>query len=328
MSEIRIVRMNETCVTAAELADLFNGTFGEYEGVVPATTETMAWYLRRPGLGTEHAFLALVGKELVGSAFVTATQVLFGGKTTSCGIVDSVMTRPDWRRQGIATALMKEALRAMQDEGLATSLLYAVEGGAGYRIYSRLGYQARAAAYYYHSDAAPDVPTVPQLRPAQPDEEEIIRQRLNEWLGHTDGYVPLDEALWRWRRQQRPGEMPCRVFVLDGPKGLSGTGTLCMAREMVSGSLRDLAVATDIAANDVATQEQILYGLIQQVPEGFGFGLLTGSLDPVLPAIAERLGLQRSQELAMVRPLNPVGEAVLSHPPCGWYTLGESLIGI
>ncbi|MBI3945119.1 MAG: GNAT family N-acetyltransferase [Armatimonadetes bacterium] len=328
MSDIRIVRMSETSVTPGELADLFNATFGEYEGMVPATAETMAWYIRRPGLGEGHSFLALAGQELAASTFVTAARVVFGGETVACGIIDSVMTRPRWRRRGIATALLERAVDEMRREGLGASLLYTLEGSGGHRIYSRLGYRERAVAHYYHADAVPAAPPEPGLRPARPDEEEAVRARLNAWLGGCDGYVPLDDALWRWRRRERPRIMPSTLFVLDAPDGIAGTGALCATRVSIGNQPVDLAIFTDVAGADAAAQRRVLYGLLERVPPGYGVGLLAGSHDPVLPALAAQLGMARYEEVAMTLALTAAGEAALSRPPRGWYTLGESLIGV
>ncbi len=325
---ISIVPMADTAVTPAAVAALFNEAFCEYEGVIRATPETMAWYLRRPGLGSEHVFLALAGQEVVGGVMVTATEMVFGGGPLLCGFVDSVMTRPMWRRRGIASGLMEHALAWMGQEGLAASALYTTFGSGGHRLYTRIGFRDRATCYYFYSQPAPRCPPIPGLRPAAPDEVGQVRALLNDRLGGCDGFVPVDEALWRWRREDRPGSLPYTLFVLEDAGRIAGTGTLLTARAEVPGDSVDLAVLTDVAGATPVLQERVLRGLLHRVPLGCAAGVLTGSPDRVLPALAERLGLGRHEEVAMVLPLTDAARTALRGRPRGWYTLAESLLGI
>ncbi|HPO74795.1 MAG TPA: GNAT family N-acetyltransferase [Armatimonadota bacterium] len=326
--DITIHSLAETERTPAELAQLFNTAFGEYEGVVYFTPETMAWYLARPGLGSEHTFVALAGDQLIGGVMVTCAPVVLGGEPISCGIIDSVMTLPTWRRRGVATRLMEHALAWMREAGLESSLLFTVPHSNGYRIYSRLGYIERATVSYYFALPAPQGEADPRLRAAVPGEEERVRVLLNTWLRESDGFVPVDPVLWRWRREERPHELPCSLFVLEDAGQIRATGAVCTTRVQLDGRPLDLVVLTDIAGDSPDAREAMVRALLRRVPPGFGVGMLAGSYDPVLLALGEKLGMSCQNEVAMVIPFGPRAEELLDRQPAGWYTLAESLIGV
>ncbi|NLC59434.1 MAG: GNAT family N-acetyltransferase [Armatimonadetes bacterium] len=327
-SEIQIVPLAETGVTAGQVADLYNTAFAEYEGVLRFTPETMAWYLERPGLGAGHVLLAMEGDRPVGGVMITDAPVVLGGEALPCAIIDSVMTHPDYRRRGIATRLMERALEWMRAAGLDASFLYTERGSAGYRIYTRLGYRERALVLYYFARPAPTARRTPRVRPALPHEEERVRALLNGWLGDADGYVPVDEALWRWRRAARPASLPYSILLLEEGDTATATGTLCAATVRLGGEPVDLVLLTDVAGATADDREAMVGALLQRVPRDYGAGLLTGSHDVALSALAERLGMHRFEEVALVAPLTERGTQALQRPPRGWYTLSESLIGI
>ncbi len=325
---ISIESMAAAGAKPADLARLFNETFTVHEGVVPATPETMAWYLRRPGLGPEHVFVALDGEAVVGAAMVTAAPVVLGGSALPCGIVDSVMTRPACRGRGIATALMRHTLDWMREAGLAASLLYTGDGSDGYRIYARLGYQVRGAVCYYAARPAPIGQPEPGLRALLAGEEPLAVELLNRWLGEEDGFVPIDPPLWQWRRHDRPRGFPCTVFLLEENGHPIATGTLCATRVTLAGRPAEMVALTDVAGAHPEARERIVRGLLRRVPPGSQFGILTASEDRVLPDLAERLGMHRGEEVVMALPLSDAGAAALARPLQGGYTLAESLLGL
>ena len=99
-SEIQIVPLAETGVTAGQVADLYNTAFAEYEGVLRFTPETMAWYLERPGLGAGHVLLAMEGDRPVGGVMITDAPVVWAARRCRVRSSTPVMTHPDYRRRG------------------------------------------------------------------------------------------------------------------------------------------------------------------------------------------------------------------------------------
>ncbi len=63
---------------------------------------------------------------------------------TSEGYITGVYTRPDWRRRGLATELLRAATSAARQHGLARVRLNATEQGR--EVYEKEGYVSRASA--------------------------------------------------------------------------------------------------------------------------------------------------------------------------------------
>lgn len=87
-------------------------------------------------LAPETCFAMDCDGALDGSLAATATLVCYGTKLAWVGMV---LTRPDYRRRGLATILLKEALRAADERGVETVKLDATEMGRP--LYGSLGFE-------------------------------------------------------------------------------------------------------------------------------------------------------------------------------------------
>lgn len=81
--------------------------------------------------------------------FVGFIEGEMAGQTTLLGIdgagyLDSVVTRPEFRRRGVATATVLRAVEAAIDRGDHLVHLLAVKDGAPQRLYERLGFRVEA----------------------------------------------------------------------------------------------------------------------------------------------------------------------------------------
>jgi aminoglycoside 2'-N-acetyltransferase I len=88
-------------------------------------------------LGGVH-ILAWDGETPAGHAAVVARRLLYRRRALRAGYVEAVAVRADRRRQGVATALMREAARIIRG-GYEVGALGASEQGAG--LYPALGWQ-------------------------------------------------------------------------------------------------------------------------------------------------------------------------------------------
>ncbi len=87
------------------------------------------------------AFAGLVGAQVAG--FTTLIRL------AGVGYLDNVVTVPELRGRGVATATVARAVEVSAAAGDAVTFLLAEEGGAGARLYERLGFRvvARAAGF-------------------------------------------------------------------------------------------------------------------------------------------------------------------------------------
>ena len=63
---------------------------------------------------------------MVSSLFLTLSHIYLEGELTPVGIIDTVMTHPDYRRRGLASALLKEAEKIMAEKECRMGYLYTV----------------------------------------------------------------------------------------------------------------------------------------------------------------------------------------------------------
>lgn len=111
----------------------------------PAVPVYAAWVEDALRRGVYLGWLAVQGETVVGGAGLT---LLDWGPTRDDpsplrARVVNVFTVPVWRRQGVARALVDEALRAAQGQGIRTLSLGTTD--AGRRLYAALGFEAAPA---------------------------------------------------------------------------------------------------------------------------------------------------------------------------------------
>ncbi len=136
---------------AEQIYALTRLAFGSYAGVLVPSPEHRDWYVRRPGMDADLSVAVLCEGRLVSNVFVTVAALRLGGGLLPAGIVDTVMTHPAHRRQGLARWALETAIAGMRDRGLAASLLYTVAGSMPAALYGSLGYRAQAPVRYYRA---------------------------------------------------------------------------------------------------------------------------------------------------------------------------------
>lgn len=298
--------------------------FSSYEGVLTPSAAHTAWYLRRPGMDRKLSRAALHEGRMVSSVYVTVAMVRLGGQLVRTGVIDTLMTHPDHRRRGLARRLLEEAIEAMRAQDLAASLLYTVPGSGPYELYQSLGFRPHAEVAYL---CRPPV-AVPQRRePAGLIGRAELMAFLNACFGQHDGYVPLDDDLWRWRREERPAECPALTSTVERDGSLVGSVTFCTGSVVGMGSpcyvLSDLAIAPDVDASET------LAALLVAAPGDAPMLALAATGDHRETEALEAAGFARTgSEVAMVLPLSAQGERAVARPLRRWYVLVESVIGV
>jgi len=307
-----------------ELSALEGLTFSHYDGVVHATPSFLQWYTARPGLKRGLCQAAFAGNKLVCNVFVTLARMRLGGGPVICGLVDTVMTHPDHRRRGLATALLERALRAMESEGADLSLLYTARAEAVLppeRLYQRLGYAPRELVTRLLRPARPAEGSPSVLMP--PDAS--ARQVFDQSLSRHDGWLLLDDDLWRWRRQQRPREYP--VALLGTASG--GAAALCTGELIMSGAPLPVSVISDLVLPAGAAARGALDALLACAPAEAAITVLCPQSEVQRERLLLEAGFAPSGvEVAMLRPISERGRAALRAPAAPWYVAVESVIGV
>lgn len=312
---------------AAQVYDLAALAFGTYPGVLQPSRAHREWYVRRPGMSAELSQAMVCGDRVVSSVFVTMARMRLFGEVRPVGILDTVMTHPEHRRRHLASAVVGEALAGIRARGLVAALLYTLDGSMPFRMYGGMGFRPHARVAYWRR---PEADTTPGggARRVEPHEHARLQALLNAWHAGVEGHIPLDDALWRWRKVARPAELPAQVWLLERCGKPLGTATLCRAPIVSEGGARAAWFLTDLATDPDADRRAAVEELLRIVPAGEA-RTLTADTDEDASRALRAAGYERvAVEVAMIRACDEGLRAAPHDPPRGWYPLAESIVGL
>ncbi|MGQ9630680.1 MAG: GNAT family N-acetyltransferase [bacterium] len=327
MGEYNICTLAEAGNSSEELTALFDISFSGYPGVLRTSPDYMRWYLTRPGLDGGSSFVATHGGKVVSNVFVTASTMWLGGDLTNVGIVDSVMTHPQHRRKGLARRVMTAAIDFMEREGVEVSLLFTAPGSVPYRFYESLGYREVIRVAYLIR--RPQSSQGEGFMAEEVGEEGAprVREFINSHYYETNGYIPLDDELWHWRKVKRPLCSPANVYTIKRGERIVGTATLCRTDLILRGGnvVRTFVVA-DAALSPGREGRDAFRALMNAVPRGFPSAMLLDKSNERYIGLCRDEGFSEVfQECGMVR---FPGGGRRKLPRGEWYVPSESTVGV
>ncbi len=318
----------QTCQPGFDLAsaldNLSHAAFGQYDGVIAGTPEFKRWFMSRPGMTDDSRFVALWGGAAVSSVFITVTPMRFGGEMMTVGLVDSVMTNPEHRRRGLAKGLLMRAIEFMRGQGVDLSLLYTVSGSMPHDFYASMGYVdlLRVNVMEKADGGSPDADLPPTtIEPAR------LRQMLDAAFAGHDGYVPMSEELWQWRRERRPSLVPVQVHALgDPPRALFA---IAQAPIRKAGGRASKSMLNDCAILDGELDAATCQQMAAAAPAGAPIVAICADVNEADLAAFTAAGFAPvAQEDCMVLPLSPRAELASQRKPELWYAVTETIVGI
>lgn len=303
--------------------------FGQYPGVLRPSARNQAWYVARPGMDRHLSMAALHHGQLVSNVLVTVVNMYLAGRLRSVGVLDTVMTHREHRRRGLARRLLEEAIEGMRARGLAASLLCTLPESMPYRLYQTLGYRPHVTLHYYRREGGDKLLRPYPLHRATESDDARLREFLDARFEGCEGYVPLDDALWAWRRHQRSDDLPAEVWFVEEGDRVLGTLTVCRAPIVGPDHAEVSYVLTDLAISGEADADAVMASLLTAVPVDVETLVISASVNEETNRLLGRWGFTReASEVAMLLPFEPEIEAKVAFPPTRWYVLVESAIGI
>ena len=326
MPEYRLVDFTEVPDVALQVADVSNAAFAEYEGAPTIDAAFAEWYLRRPGSTLELCVGALDGETLASMVLVALQPVQLGGRVLSCGIIDSVATHPEHRKQGLARLLMDMAHQRMRQAGADAGVLYTNPEDHPYQFYGRLGYQTRAMCMMMRGTRPLDREL--PVREAEPVEYQGLASLIDGFYEAHEGYAPLSEELWAWHKLDRPAGLEARVMVTEVNGVAAGTCTWSRIELLLGGETKRVAAMVDFACiGDVCPGPTALQSLMASAPEE-DIVVLVDTADP-LADLYGGAGFERVVgEVSMVLPFSQSAHAAMASRSGPWYVMAESVIGV
>jgi GNAT superfamily N-acetyltransferase len=147
-----------------------------------------------PTFADENVWVASASGNLVSCVQIFPRQLRISGQPVPTGGIGSVFTLPEYRRSGIAGALLERAVAVMAGSGLELSLLFA----ARIPWYTRLGWRSwpversvlRASGPARSQSGA-------EVLGFEPDRDlSLVKEICDDYSGSLDGTVIRDERLW------------------------------------------------------------------------------------------------------------------------------------
>ncbi len=320
-----IVAHSQVADLPSQALRLASAAFAGYAGVTLPTAGKINWYLERPRMRRDLSMGAVNAEGvLVSSVYITLERVQMAGALVPVALVDTVMADPAYRRLGLARRTLTAALEASRAAGAVVALLFTVPASAPCHFYESLGFsiaeQIRVLARGQASTGSEEA------RLATPADTANLIAFWNHVYGGHNGYVPLDEPLWRWRREQRPLELPSQTWLSPREGPIVAAVNYCRAR--VIGSAAESLVLTDLAWLPGSAGAAQALALLRGAPRAEA-RLLAPVRDAGLQAVAVAAGcVEIGREAAMLAPLAPEGERLLGEELTPWYALPESVIGV
>lgn len=156
-----------------------------------------------PWQDAEGIRVALDKGTIVSTVRVFIRKVFLHGEPITFGGIGEVSTRPEYRRRGIATQLLKDSIQFMESRDIAVSLLFGSQ-----KIYSIEGWE-KVPRYYARQFFTAEKQSEWEVRPANFDDEAEVKRLSDLYNGYARKFngplVRDDMAYWtQWVRTESP----------------------------------------------------------------------------------------------------------------------------
>ena len=242
--------------------------------------------------------IAVDNGAIVSTVRVFIREMFLHGEPITVGGIGEVSTRPEYRRRGIATQLLKDSIRFMESRGIVVSVLFGSQ-----KIYSIEGWE-KVPRYFARQSFSADQQSAWEVRPANFDDETEVKRLsdlYNRYVRKFNGTVVRDDiAYWtQWVRTESPN-----AWVAERNGNIEGYVSVAGREDALS--VKEFIASEEAFGQDKGKQifEDMLSNIVDQMGEK--------SLEVVYPApIADGFNAPTIEEQgsAMYRIVQP---AVLS----------------
>lgn len=156
-----------------------------------------------PWQDAEGIRVAIDNGTIVSTVRVFIRKIFLHGEPITVGGIGEVSTRPEYRRRGIATQLLKDSIRFMESRDIVVSVLFGSQ-----KIYSIEGWE-KVPRYYARRSFTAEKQSEWEVRPANFDDEVEVKRLsdlYDQYARKFNGTIVRDEiAYWtKWMRTESP----------------------------------------------------------------------------------------------------------------------------
>jgi GNAT superfamily N-acetyltransferase len=125
-----------------EIVRVFEAAFGESDYYFPRSVSSWVWrYLQRPGFDPKSILMIRKKGMVVAALSMTYGTMFVNSEPKKIALIDDVASHPQWRKQGLGTALMAHAIARAEEVGCWGVHLSADPEGDAIRIYKNIGFE-------------------------------------------------------------------------------------------------------------------------------------------------------------------------------------------
>lgn len=172
--------------------------------------------LSRPGFQPDYCRVGVLDGQIISHALTERATMRYGSSPLRVMGIGSVHTRPSYRRRGYATAVLRDALAFMMEQGAHLALLHDTA-----RYFNRFGFSPVWPEYHitFNVDQGARLQTPLDLYPPKKKHIPAIAALYER---HWAGRVAFTRSpeLWVWRLTQEP--MRRTFVVVDRTQHISG----------------------------------------------------------------------------------------------------------
>ncbi|MFO7945281.1 MAG: GNAT family N-acetyltransferase [Armatimonadota bacterium] len=326
MAEYSFVKHTDVPDRVSQVTDLSLDAFSEMDATPCFDIAYTEWFLQRPGCEPERCVAALKDEQMVSMALVTLHDMRLGGRLLRCGVIDSVATHPSHREKGLAHRLMEEAHEVLREGGADAAVVYTDPQRPSYLLFQGMGYINRAFFRLMRGDS-PKPQIDMDVHEATPAEYGRIIELLDDFYSSHEGFVPVTEKLWSWRKIDRAPVSEVEVLVAEAGDEIAA---VCTGHQAVplQAQPRPLTTISDLAWRPgYCDPKEALKSMLAAAPQQ-GFVTMADITDET-SAVYEAAGFEkRNGHVAMVLPLSDAGREALHTDPVPWYPMVESVIAV
>jgi len=224
---------------AEEVSSLLTSCFNTFSEFGMTGKKWLEYQKIQPGFTLQGSHVAVLGKRIVGHV-QTVWRLIRISKHSAVNIggIANVCTLPEYRRKGIATALLNEAHDLMERKDVPIAGLLTEPDGIPWRLYKKMGYDKIAAITKFVSqmDLMSRRPngtsrtSFVKTRSYKEGDEHALLQLYDEITENLAGTVKREGDYWE-RRYKHVFAFngffyedfdPENIIVTEGSKGLSG----------------------------------------------------------------------------------------------------------
>lgn len=208
-----------------------------------------------PWQDAEGIRIAIDKGTIVSTVRVFIRKIFLHGEPITVGGIGEVSTRPEYRRRGIATQLLKDSIQFMEDRDIAVSLLFGSQ-----KIYSIEGWE-KVSRYYARQSFTAERQSEWEVRPANFDDEVEVKRLsdlYDQYARKFNGTLVRDEIgyWWKWVQTESPN-----AYVAERDGNIEGY--VSVARREDGLSVKEFIASETSFAQDRG--KQLLEGMLSTI---------------------------------------------------------------